>query len=203
MILFFDTETNGLPNFNERARHPSQPHIVQLAATLTESDGTAIENYNVICKPDGWTISQELSDIHGITHDHALRVGIPEAEACAVLLGMIRRASLIVAFNITFDKFIARIGMRRFDLITDADDLWWKELPTFCAMRPMTEICKLPFPNGRPGRGGAFKFPKLQEAYTHVFGKAFDKAHDALADVNACKEIYFWLKSQALAGALS
>ena len=26
MILFFDTETSGLPNFNERARHDSQPH---------------------------------------------------------------------------------------------------------------------------------------------------------------------------------
>lgn len=193
LILFFDTETNGLPDFNKRARDPSQPHIVQLAAVLTDFAGNVIETYNVICKPDGWEITQELSDIHGITHAHALSVGMPESEACAVLLDMIRRAKLVCAFNIMFDKFIARIGMRRFDLMSDEDDAWWKSMPTFCAMHPMTNLCRLPFQNGRPGRGGAFKFPKLQEAYQHAFGETFDKAHDALADITATIRLYLWI----------
>ena len=38
MKLFFDVETTGLADFNKRARDPSQPHIVQLAALFTLDD---------------------------------------------------------------------------------------------------------------------------------------------------------------------
>lgn len=189
MILFFDCETTGLPNFNERARHPSQPHMVQLAAMLMADDGTELESHNVIIKPDGWEIPAEVSAIHGITNEIA-RCGIAEINASGLLLAMIQKATLIVAHNITFDKFIARIAMRRCELITDADDLWWKQLPTFCTMHATTNICKLPgsFAN-------KFKWPKLQEAYQHAFGETLDGAHDALADVRACARIYRWLQT--------
>ena len=36
--IFFDTETTGLPLFKEHSEHPSQPHIVQLAACLVDLD---------------------------------------------------------------------------------------------------------------------------------------------------------------------
>lgn len=189
MTLFFDCETTGLPNFNERARHPSQPHIVQLAAMLMADDDTELESHNVIVKPDGWEILAEVSAIHGITNEIA-QCGIPEKTASELLAAMVKKATLIVAHNITFDKFIARIAMRRYELITDADDLWWKQLPTFCAMRATTNLCKLPghFAN-------KFKWPKLQEAYQHAFGEKFGGAHDALADVRACARIYRWLQT--------
>ena len=38
------------------------------------------------------------------------------------------------------------------------------------------------------------KTPKLVEAYTHFFGKSFANAHSAMADVRACKEVFFRLK---------
>ena len=191
MILFFDTETTGLADFNKRARDPAQPHIVQLAAiAMTDDLATEIDAYNVIVKPDGWTIPKEASDVHGITMEKAAG-GIPEKDAATKLLEMIALSALIVAHNITFDKFIARIAMRRYDLMTDAQDLWWKQLPTFCTMRATTDLCKLPGPFA-----GKFKWPKLQEAHQHAFGETFDGAHDALADVRACSRIYRWLQSQ-------
>jgi len=58
---------------------------------------------------------------------------------------------------------------------------------SFCTMKEMTPICKI------PGRYDEFKWPRLTEAYRHAFGGEFGNAHDALADVRACKEIYFWL----------
>jgi DNA polymerase-3 subunit epsilon len=189
MILFFDTETSGLPDFNLRARDPAQPHIVQLAAILTDDAGDVLESHNVICKPDGWEITKELSDIHGITNDKAKAIGIDQKVVGGLLLEMVKKANLIVAHNVTFDKFIARIAMRRFDLITDEQDAWWKALPTFCTMREMTSVCQIPSARG-------FKWPKLEEAFTHAFGQPLDNAHDALADVNACMGIYFWLKNQ-------
>lgn len=35
------------------------------------------------------------------------------------------------------------------------------------------------------------KTPNLGEAYRHFFGRDFDGAHNALADVSACRDIYF------------
>ena len=189
MILFLDTETTGLPDFNKRARDPAQPHMVQMAAILTDDLGGALEEHNVLIKPDGWTIPKEVSDIHGIT-DEIAAIGIPEKLAAEILLAMIRKSQLLVGHNIMFDKFIARIAMRRFELITDADDAAWKAMPTFCTMREMTGVCKI------PGKfAGKFKWPNLTEASAHI-GKPLAGAHNAMADLRACKEIYFWLKAR-------
>jgi DNA polymerase III epsilon subunit-like protein len=161
---------------------------VQLAAMLTDDSGKVLESHNVIVKPDGWTIPKEASDIHGITNDIAGCVGLPGKLVIGLLLEMVKKANNLVAHNITFDKFMARIALRRHQLLEDSQDVWWKELQTFCTMRATTDICKL------PGKFRGFKRPRLQEAYRHAFGKEFDGAHDALCDVIACKEIYFWLR---------
>jgi len=189
MLTFLDFETTGLADFNKRASDPTQPHIVQMAAILTTDDGNVMQSHNVIIRPDGWTIPKEASDIHGITTEIALEFGIQEDLAISLLWRMIEKSTFLVAHNLMFDKFIARIAARRFGLLTDDKDQWWKDLPTFCTMRATTDLCQL------PGKfAGKYKWPKLTEAYQHVFGKFLDGAHDALADVMACKEIYFWLE---------
>lgn len=82
LILVFDSETNGFPLWKERSEDPRQPHIVQLGAILCDEDTQEIiEELDVIIKPDGWEITKETSDIHGITQEMALDVGIPEKEA--------------------------------------------------------------------------------------------------------------------------
>jgi DNA polymerase-3 subunit epsilon len=189
-ILFFDVETSGLPNFNERARHPSQPHLVQFASIYRDGSGVD-EIYSQIIKPDGWIIPDDVAEIHGITTERAIAEGIPEAEVAGYFLSKMKEVDLMVAHNDTFDRFLMRIACRRFDLITDDDDLWWKQFPRFCTMRAMENICKL------PGKfAGKYKWPKLTEAYQHAFGRPLEDAHDALADVRACAEIYFWLQNQ-------
>lgn len=193
MILFFDTETTGLADFEKRASDPSQPHMVSLAVILSQNNGTVAERFSYIVKPNGWTIPKEASDIHGITDEIAFRDGHNESFVATHLFNCLKSASLIVGFNIKFDKFIARIAMRRYGLLTNDLDTWWKELPTFCVMRQMTDICQLPNV-GRGGKHKLWKFPKLQEAYTHAYGREFAGAHGAAADVAATHELYFWLK---------
>lgn len=188
MKLFIDTETSGLPDFNQRARHPSQPHLVQFAALMLDDDWKEMQSVNMLIKPEGWTIPKEASDVHGITNEKALAEGQPEAQVGATALAMMKQAKILIAHNITFDKFLLRIAMRRFDLIQDADDMWWKSFPTFCTMRATTSICKLLGPNN-----SSYKWPKLSEAYKHLFNEELQGAHDAMADVRACARIYRWL----------
>jgi len=61
---------------------------------------------------------------------------------------------------------------------------------SFCTMKAMTGVCKL------PGMYDDYKWPKLTEAYRHCYGKEMEGAHDALADVRGCAEVYRWLVAQ-------
>ena len=195
MIIFCDTETTGLPDFNQRARWPGQPHIVQIAALICDEAGNILETYEAIAKPDGWAIPPELTAIHGISNEHALKVGIPEKEILVKVLAMIRASNLLCAYNVTFDKFIVRIGLRRYDLMTDDDDQWWKSLPTYCAMRAMIDVV-----NKEPKIRGRYCYPKLMESYRHAFGKGFEGAHGAMADLQATLELFRWQRAQGLHG---
>lgn len=193
-ILVFDFETSGLPDYNKRARDPSQPHIVQYAGVLYDANTRhIIDEYNQIARPDGWQITAELAAIHGISHAQACKVGIPESVIARKFWDMAQSADLTVAHNHSFDKFIGRIAARRFGIMTDADDEAWKIKNSLCTMKVTTNICRIPSP-----RGFGFKWPKLAEAYAHFFGKPLVNAHNALYDLRACADIYFHLKDNGL-----
>lgn len=188
-LVFIDTETTGLPDFNKRASDPSQPHIVQFAAIVTDESGEILDGHNVLVRPDGWEIPPEMSAIHGTTQEMALAEGLPAQMVAKLALGLIKESSLVVAHNMQFDKFMVRILLRRTGLLTDEMDAWWKALPTFCTMKTTTNLCKI------PGNYG-WKWPKLIEAHQHAFGEGFDGQHDALADVKACARLYRWIQAR-------
>jgi DNA polymerase-3 subunit epsilon len=212
--LFFDTETTGKADFRAPAEAPHQPRLVQLAAVLTEvsslksevqsSAGTQaggavplpareIASLNVIVRPDGFEIPIEASAVHGITTAQALAGGIGLVPALALFSELARVADVFVCHNTQFDLLILDSELAR----TDGR---LPDKPARCTMKLMTGVCRLPGPYG-------FKWPTLQEAYAHCFGREFDGAHDALADVRACQEIFFWLRlrqrsSEAAAAAV-
>lgn len=179
--LFFDTETTGLPLFKEPSDDPRQPHLVQLAAILVNDAREEVALIdNVIIKPDGWEIPAEVSAIHGITHEMAMDVGIPEIEALDMFMDMHKQCGLRVAHNTTFDNRLIRIALKRYrpDLI--ADDEWKDNSKYYCTMIEYRKI-----------HGG--KQPKLEEAYEKLTGKNLENAHTAMADTRACMDIFFLL----------
>lgn len=186
VLLFIDTETTGKLNFRAPLDHPGQPHLVQFAAITTDGDGEELSQYSGIVRmPVGIEIPAEASAIHGITTEHAEACGISPLTALNLLDDLATAAHTIIAHNVDFDCAVigcsyARAGMKM--------NMYGGGLMTpahFCTMKATTPICKL------PGNYGDYKWPKLPEAYRHFFGCDFDKAHDALADVRACKRIYF------------
>jgi len=199
VILFFDTETTGLPDYRSPSNAPHQPHLVQLAHILCEDDGSDVEQANVIIRPDGWTIPDDVAAIHGITTEIAMEKGIPMAEAMDAFLTARRRAELRVAHNVSFDDRIMRIAMLRHGLVRE--DIETLEAGRkFCTVQATTTLVNLPPTEKMVAAGfNKPKPPKLIECIKHFFGEDLDGAHDAMVDVSACRRVYFHL--QTLQGA--
>lgn len=185
LIMPFDTETTGIPDWKSPSDAEHQPHLVQLAALLVDPDSREItREMDVIVKPDGWEIPQETIDLHGITMERAMDEGIPEIEALDMFLEMYRQCSLRVAHNTTFDNRMVRIALKRYypDLIPDEE--WKDKSRYYCTLFHSKKIM------------GGNKGHTLSEAYKHFTGKPLENAHTAMADARACLDIYWSIQDQ-------
>lgn len=185
MILFFDTETTGLVNFKAPSSDPSQPRLVQLGMIVCEDSGEEVFQLGAIIKPRGFTIPDKVAELHGISQQKAELCGVELGNILPLFSYWMCRSDLHVCHNYKFDATVMDSELTRANCPYIPQNY-------FCTMQEMTGVCRL-----RQTTSNRFKWPKLQEAYQFVFGKNFDKAHDALADVRACKEIYFWLQSKS------
>lgn len=180
-LVFFDTETTGIPVWNEPSGGDNQPHIVQLAAALVDPSSREVKDLiDLIVAPDGWEIPDSVAEIHGITAEIATEKGVPEAEALETFLNFWGGRKRI-AFNTTFDNRIIRIATKRYSSAETVDH--WKAGEYECAMIGSQRVI-----------GG--KYPKLAEAYQYFTSKTLEGAHSALVDVMATIELYFMMKDR-------
>lgn len=195
-ILIYDTETTGIPQWGLPSEDPSQPRITQLAAELHDEDtGTTLAFMDLIIKPEGWTIPEELEALTGITNEKAERFGAPIGQALGLFLEMWKKATLRVAHNEPFDMRMIRIELMR---STEHDDVFadeWKAGPAFCTQKNSTKIVNLP-PTEKMAAAGRYhaKSPNLGEAYKHFTGTDLIGAHNAAVDLAACREVYYGIK---------
>ena len=190
LAVFFDTETTGLPLFNHPSEDPRQPHIVQLAACLVDLDTrNTIASMDVIIQPDGWTIPDEVAEIHGITTEHAKAVGVPAKLALQMFLEL-ATGRLRIAHNEQFDARLVRIALLRHFNAEMADE--WKAGEAKCTQKLATPIVKAP-PTAKMKAVGRnhFKSANLGESVLHFTGKPLENAHSAMADVKGCMDVFF------------
>jgi DNA polymerase III subunit epsilon len=188
MFLFFDTETTGLP-LNWRAPITDTnnwPRLVQLAWILADEQGSVVKQQNRVVKPEGFTIPKQAAQIHGITTEQALEQGVKLSDALKEFLEAQAQARALVAHNISFDTCV--VGA---ECVRSQQPLTWTQTPQVCTMKQATHYCQL------PGKYGP-RWPKLIELHEKLFGEPFADAHDALADVRACKKCFFALAQQGV-----
>lgn len=177
MFLIFDTETTGLPrDYNAPLTNSDNwPRIVQIAWQLHDAKGRLIESKSLVVKPDGFTIPFSAVQIHHITTEKAHEHGIPLTDALEQFKTALAQAKYACGHNIGFDKNIVGAEFLR---------LGWEDTmspyPIIDTAEETTEFCKLP-----GGRGGKFKYPKLEELHSILFNKGFSEAHNAGFDVEA------------------
>lgn len=188
--LCFDTETSGLPDKSMPPSWEGQPHICQLGAILTDAQGKVKAEMNLLVKPVGWTIPKAASDIHGISQADAENYGLSIKGVLTIFGRLATMAEVLVAHNLPFDLFMLEIECERTGVKMDLP-------PDYaCTMAESSPILQIP-PTAAMLRSGRtnYKNPNLQEAYRHFFGRNFEGAHDAMADVRACKDVFFRLRS--------
>ena len=195
-ILFYDTETTGVPkSWSAPASEVDNwPRLVQLGWLLTDENGTVIRQGNMIVKPDGFEIPAGAVSVHGITTEIAMRQGQPLADVINSFIGDLSQADAIVGHNIPFDKKVVGAELHRLDLANVEEKM--RVMQTVDTMTSSTNYC------GIKNKYGRIKWPKLVELYQFLFGKDFENAHDAMADITATKECYFELVNRGVIPSL-
>jgi len=181
MYLFFDTETTGLPrNWKAPVSNLNNwPRMVQIAWILCDDTGKRIESDDFIIKPENYEIPAAASRVHGISTKKAIAEGEDLEKVLNKFNDLVEEADFIVAHNINFDEKI--LGA---ELLRKGINSKFNKKRKLCTMQASTDYCRLPGPYG-------FKWPKLSELHIKLFGKDFEEAHDASADIGATEKC-FW-----------
>lgn len=187
-ILFFDTETTGLPkNFNAPATDLNNwPRMVQLAYTFQDIHGKVISNGNFIIKPEGYSIPAASSSIHGITTGRANREGKNLSDVLKKFNSFVIQSKYLVAHNINFDMKIVEAEFIRMNMPCSM-----KSKSKICTMESSTNYCAI---NGTYG----YKWPSLSELHLKLFNTILKEAHNAEIDINATAKCFWELKRKGI-----
>lgn len=167
--MFFDTETTWLKAWTDQ--------IVQFWAIYwiinTETHEFIEERViNQFIKPT-IEIWEKSSEIHWLTKEK-LEMFWEMKDYIREFVAYIIKCDYIVWHNISFDFWMLEWEMRRHWI-----DHWifWKKI---CTMKSYADKHNV-------------KWPKLTRLYKEFFGKDFDDAHDAMADILATKDCFIEL----------
>lgn len=161
------------------------PRLVQLAWILYGEDGRELSQGSYIIKPDGFVIPKEVAAIHGISTERALLEGESILTVLNAFQSEMQRSGCLVAHNMSFDEMVIGAEFLRSNLPNPVI-----EKKRICTKEATTNFCAIPSPNGY----GDYKWPKLAELHTKLFGCDFEGAHNAIADVAATAKCYWQLK---------
>jgi DNA polymerase-3 subunit epsilon len=168
MILVFDTETTGL-TLHPKAPAEMQPRIVEFGGIfLNPETGEVAGEVQSLINPE-MPIPAETTKIHGIT-DAMVQDAPTFAQFMPDLFETLKRAKVIVAHNLPFDRHILNYECRRCGEAL----LYW----------PLLEFDSIDLYRQAWG-----KEMKLSALYEDICGRKMEAAHRVMPDVRALVEI--------------
>lgn len=178
-FLFIDTEGTGFPKKSQNIQD-GQARVCQVGLILTDAVGNSLSEFSAYVKPDGWKISDGAREVHGITDDHCEAHGIPMSHIIPVYYSLAQMADKIIAHGITYDERMMQIEESYFH----RDDEQGIRLNKnwYCTMA-----------NNKHLNNG--KYASLELCLQHYCGRSVgDGAHNAVADVQALRDIFFAMR---------
>lgn len=173
MYLFIDTKTTHKIDQTKDWNDPSQPYITQLDMILTDKYGSPKSSAHLLIRCVDWEISTEAQMAWGITKEDWISLSM----AMTLFWRLHRAARMIIAHNVFYDIQMIRCMSYRLKLNVPI-------LNTFCTMKAMAPVLKLPGTNG-------YKWPSLEESV-----KELPAEHQSPYDtpVESCKKLFFHLQ---------
>uniref|UniRef100_A0A6C0IH13 Exonuclease domain-containing protein n=1 Tax=viral metagenome TaxID=1070528 RepID=A0A6C0IH13_9ZZZZ len=210
IIITFDTETTGLPKIKmitEKTLH-LWPHIVQFSYVIYNNETNNILKTvdHIVKVPENIVISEENSNIHGITDTISKTSGQDIAMVLSEFMQDYNNADIIVAHNMEFDFNIIKVELMR-QIYNDTQTVDEKEKITqnlnclkassklCCTMQESIELCNI---KALSKQGKEYvKFPSLAELHKHLFGVVPKKLHNSLNDVLICLRCFYKMHFEA------
>ena len=207
-ILVFDTETTGLPNtkfLNPDTLH-LWPHIVQFSYVIYDViDNDIVDSKDCIIKLDeNVTVSEESTNIHGITNEMCQSKGITIQHVLNGFFAHLKNVDMIVGHNITFDINMVKIELLRIiylnNHISDKDRIHVKKnlhyLTNFkniyCTLQESIEFCDI---KAVDKYGNTYtKWPKLLELHQKLFETIPNNLHNSFNDILVTLRCFMKLK---------
>jgi DNA polymerase III epsilon subunit-like protein len=191
ITLFLDVETDGLPKSYKalpsivkgKAQNVENwPRVMQLAFVVMSGPDQVIHTMNrLILPPDGGFAPVTDNFVRSHSEDECREKGVPITEALDELAHWALQADEVVAHNMSFDRPVLQAEFIRAGMAPKITGEF------ICTMFCSIDVCKI------PGQLD-YKWPKLTELHTHLFGEGFEGAHDGLADVQACARCFWKLR---------
>lgn len=120
--LFIDTETTGLP-LNDNLPYTdlkNWPYLVQVALIIEDDNYGILAKRNIILKPDGYTIPESATKIHGISNERAVKNGEDRDKVISFLDLALYKSDIIIGHNVSFDLNVIKSEIIRIKGIENA-----------------------------------------------------------------------------------
>lgn len=187
-ILFFDTETTGIPpqNKDKSFQDPinysyyDNSRLVEIAWQLVDKNNQVISSKSFYVKIEGFTIPEQVTSIHGITNETCYKEGVDILTILDIFHQDLLKSDIISAYNVEFDRHIILSEIYRQNLTEIAN--YFKNKKYFCSMKLMMNFLQ------------TTRWISLKDAYVSIFKEEF-KAHKALDDVIAMVKCYSSVKN--------
>lgn len=182
MEFFFDTETTGLPQRSgfqyaspKNLEAYDTSRIVSISWIVTQQQKVVTQATFKI-QPDGFTIPEDATKIHGITQEDAMTYGCPIQNVFEHLRDILPLCNTIVAHNAAFDIHILKSEMFRYGE-TDLVKIMSKA-NVVCTMKKGKLVLNIK------------TYPKLAALYKALYDEDIQNAHDAQYDTFYCYKCY-------------
>lgn len=192
IALIFDTETTGKVDFKRPPSDPVQPDLVQLGMVLVDTSTWDIRFSSslLVHLRKGVAIESGAQATHGISEVDCHTYGVHPDTAAQLFNDVSKRADVVVAHNISFDRVVMEAALHRSDLDSSNIPSLKRQI---CTMKSTTDLLKM------PGKfGSSYKWPTLAEAYKYVANKELEGGHDALVDSMACLRVFRYLVEEGV-----
>ena len=171
-MILFDTETTGLLGVDGNPQE-LQPYIVEVYAMRLTKTMEVTNELHIRMKPP-IKIPEETTKIHGITNDD-VKDCKPFVFHWRKIAHFFEGSRYLAGHNLQYDKKVLFNELNRIDKVTNFP---W----------PMRNLCTVEETVKWKGHRLS-----LTDLHTEIFGRAFDKAHSAKADVEATRVILKWM----------